>query len=228
MQQPCKPGPSAIRSILPLSVAVFVWLLLPCNSIISNADGLLTAAFTTSTGDRVQRGEEMFRTWMIAGIALAASTGPTLGQDAAAGEQVFKRLCSPCHEIGQDAKIKLGPPLNGIDGRKSGTFEGFTTPQPINLPASPGARKLFPNISARRCKKCRAPAWHLSASKTTRTSPSSGPISSSSGLMGRRNETRRVGEKAREPLGVSAQRLVSRQCWVDWPAQPYLKPAQTI
>src|SRR5262249_26054907 len=69
MQQPCKPGPSAIRSILPLSVAVFVWLLLPCNSIISNADGLLTAAFTTSTGDRVQ---EMFRTWMIAGIALAA------------------------------------------------------------------------------------------------------------------------------------------------------------
>ena len=36
------------------------------------------------------------------------------------------------------------------------------------------------------------------------------------------------GEKAREPLGVSAQWLVSRQCWVDWPAQPYLKPAQTI
>jgi hypothetical protein len=36
------------------------------------------------------------------------------------------------------------------------------------------------------------------------------------------------GEKAREPLGVSAQRLLSRQYWVDWPAQPYLKPAQTI
>ena len=51
----------------------------------------------------------MFRTWVIAGITLAASTGPTLGQDAAAGEQVFKRLCAPCHEIGQDAKIKLGP-----------------------------------------------------------------------------------------------------------------------
>jgi len=36
------------------------------------------------------------------------------------------------------------------------------------------------------------------------------------------------GEKAREPLGVLAQWLVSRQCWVDWPAQPYLKPEQTI
>ena len=66
----------------------------------------------------------MVRTWVIAGIALAASTGPILGQDVAAGEQVFKRLCSPCHEIGQGAKIKLGPPLNGIDDRKSGTFEG--------------------------------------------------------------------------------------------------------
>ena len=47
----------------------------------------------------------MLRIWMIAGIALAASTGPTGGQDAAAGEQVFKRLCPPCHEIGPDAKI---------------------------------------------------------------------------------------------------------------------------
>jgi hypothetical protein len=28
-------------------------------------------------------------------------------------------------ELLEIAKIKLGPPLNGIDGRKSGTFEGF-------------------------------------------------------------------------------------------------------
>jgi cytochrome c len=65
------------------------------------------------------------RTWVIAGIALAASTGTTLAQDAAAGEQVFKRLCSPCHDIGSAAKIKLGPPLNGLEGRKAGTYEGF-------------------------------------------------------------------------------------------------------
>ena len=90
--------------------------------------------------------------------------GPTLGQDAAAGEQVFKRLCSPCHEIGQDAKIKLGPPLNGIDGRKSGTFEGFnyspankssgitwseeTFPKYIRAPMQemPGTRMAFVGI----------------------------------------------------------------------------------
>ena len=65
------------------------------------------------------------RTWIIGLFALAVSTGSSLAQDAAAGEQVFKRLCSPCHDIGPDAKIKLGPPLNGIDGRKSGTWEGY-------------------------------------------------------------------------------------------------------
>jgi cytochrome c len=65
------------------------------------------------------------RTLMMALFALAASTGSSLAQDAAAGEQVFKRLCSPCHDVGPEAKIKLGPPLNGIDGRKAGTFEGF-------------------------------------------------------------------------------------------------------
>ena len=65
------------------------------------------------------------RTLVVAVIALAASTGTTLAQDASAGEQVFKRLCMPCHDIGAEAKVKLGPPLNGVDGRHSGSFEGF-------------------------------------------------------------------------------------------------------
>jgi cytochrome c len=65
------------------------------------------------------------RTLVIAGIVVAASSGTALAQDAAAGEQVFRRLCSPCHDIGPEAKVKLGPPLNGIEGRTAGTFEGF-------------------------------------------------------------------------------------------------------
>ena len=65
------------------------------------------------------------RTMVTALFALAASTGTALAQDAAAGEQVFKRLCMPCHDVGPEAKVKLGPPLNGIDGRKAGTFPGF-------------------------------------------------------------------------------------------------------
>jgi hypothetical protein len=88
-----------------------------------------------------------------------------------------------------------------------------TTPQPINLLALPGAKKLSPNISARRCKKCRVRAWHLSASKTTRTSQTSGPISSNSGLMGRRNEARRAGKRRKSKRAAgrvgAAARLTS-------------------
>jgi cytochrome c len=69
--------------------------------------------------------EKTMKSWVIAGIALAASTGTSLAQDVAAGEQVFRRFCSPCHDVGPEAKTKLGPPLNGIEGRKAGTIEGF-------------------------------------------------------------------------------------------------------
>jgi hypothetical protein len=128
-----------------------------------------------------------------------------LGRTRLPASKCSSDCAPPCHEIGPDAKIKLGPPLNGIDGRKSGTFDDFNYSPANKLPASRGVRKLSPNISARRCKICRAPAWHLSASRTTRTSQTSGPISSSSGPMGQRNETRNAGKsgEARELLARS-------------------------
>jgi cytochrome c len=61
---------------------------------------------------------------VLAAIALAASTGAASAQDAAAGEQSFKK-CIACHSIGEGAKNKVGPELNGLDGRKSGSAEGF-------------------------------------------------------------------------------------------------------
>ena len=65
------------------------------------------------------------RTWVIAGVLVLASSGAALAQDAGAGQQAFTTKCGPCHAVGDGATIKLGPPLNGIDGRKAGTFEGF-------------------------------------------------------------------------------------------------------
>jgi cytochrome c len=62
--------------------------------------------------------------WAIAGIVMIASIGGAAAQDLAAGENSFKK-CLPCHSIGEDAKNKVGPELNGIDGRKSGTAEGY-------------------------------------------------------------------------------------------------------
>lgn len=47
-----------------------------------------------------------------------------LAQDVDAGEKSFRK-CTPCHSIGPDAANKLGPVLNGLEGRKSGTIEGY-------------------------------------------------------------------------------------------------------
>jgi len=62
---------------------------------------------------------------VIAAVVLAVSTGATLAQDVEAGESSFKK-CLPCHDIGDDARNKVGPVLNGLAGRKSGTVEGFS------------------------------------------------------------------------------------------------------
>jgi cytochrome c len=62
---------------------------------------------------------------VLAAALLGATTGAAFAQDAAAGEQAFKRWCLPCHDAGAGARNKLGPPLNGIDGRAAGTMPGF-------------------------------------------------------------------------------------------------------
>ena len=108
---------------------------------------------------------------MKAGIGLATAaalaaltmTGAAHAQDAAAGEQVFK-MCLPCHSIGPGAKNKVGPELNGLDGRHSGTAAGFsyseankssgvvwgkdTFEKYINDPRAmiPGTKMIFPGI----------------------------------------------------------------------------------
>jgi cytochrome c len=64
------------------------------------------------------------RKMAIAAIALTASTAAASAQDVAAGEQSFKK-CLPCHSVGAGAKNKVGPELNGLDGRKAGIAEGF-------------------------------------------------------------------------------------------------------
>lgn len=57
-------------------------------------------------------------------LVLAASCGVAAAQDVAAGENSFKK-CLACHAIGEGAKNKVGPELNGLDGRKSGTAPGY-------------------------------------------------------------------------------------------------------
>jgi cytochrome c len=66
-----------------------------------------------------------FKIWMLALASMVVSCGGAMAQDAAAGEKVFQK-CRACHQVGETAKNGVGPVLNGLLGRKSGTIEGYS------------------------------------------------------------------------------------------------------
>jgi cytochrome c len=66
----------------------------------------------------------VLRTAFIATTLLIAAVSQVRAQDAAAGEKDFV-ICRACHQIGPDAKIAVGPVLNGIIGRTAGTYPGY-------------------------------------------------------------------------------------------------------
>jgi cytochrome c len=67
----------------------------------------------------------ILRICVFAAMALLGSLGTASAQDAALGEKVFIK-CKACHQIGEGAKDAVGPVLNGIVGRKAGTYPGYS------------------------------------------------------------------------------------------------------
>jgi cytochrome c len=61
----------------------------------------------------------------LVAIASSAIASAAPAQDVAAGKTSFNK-CLACHAAGEGAKNKVGPVLNGLDGRKSGTVEGYS------------------------------------------------------------------------------------------------------
>ena len=101
---------------------------------------------------------------LIGGAALAtAFAGAASAQDVAAGEKTFN-VCRACHEIGDGAKNLIGPVLNGVVGRKSGSYPGYpysdanknsgitwdeaTLTEYLKNPRAkvPGTKMLFPGL----------------------------------------------------------------------------------
>jgi len=105
----------------------------------------------------------MKTTLAMAALAVVAMAQAAHAQDVAAGEQSFKK-CFPCHSIGEGAKNKVGPELNGLDGRHSGSAPAFnysdanknsgivwgeaTFKEYIKDPRAkiPGTKMIFPGI----------------------------------------------------------------------------------
>jgi len=64
------------------------------------------------------------RKLLIAATRAVAGAGVAGAQDLTAGATSYKK-CVTCHDVGPTAKNKVGPLLNGLDGRKSGTIAGY-------------------------------------------------------------------------------------------------------
>ncbi|SPH24912.1 Cytochrome c2 [Defluviimonas aquaemixtae] len=77
----------------------------------------------------------------LAGVLLiAAGTVAAQAQeagDAANGEKVFRK-CKACHDVGEDAKAKVGPPLNGVIGRPAAAYEDFAYSDAMKTAAADG------------------------------------------------------------------------------------------
>ena len=105
----------------------------------------------------------MVKKSLVVAVMMAGSYASTMAQDAQKGAAVFN-ICLACHAIGPGAQNKIGPELNGLDGRKAGTVPDFeysdanknsgivwneeTFEDYIKNPAAkvPGTKMIFPGI----------------------------------------------------------------------------------
>jgi cytochrome c len=65
-----------------------------------------------------------FLTLCVLTASVSQSVSQSWAQSAEAGERVYAQ-CRACHQVGETAKNLVGPQLNGMFGRKSGTVDGY-------------------------------------------------------------------------------------------------------
>nr|AFI78724.1 sulfur/thiosulfate oxidation protein SoxE [uncultured bacterium ws406H10] len=79
----------------------------------------------------------LFLVFLAGGIGLPAPT--VLAQDTAGAHELFKK-CAVCHEIGANARNKVGPHLNGLDGRTAGTVDRYRYSKAVKKAGAGGLR----------------------------------------------------------------------------------------
>lgn len=90
-----------------------------------------------------------WRALILAAAILAApvASAEPIG-DARRGELLFERQCSACHEIGEGAKNRVGPRLNGLFGRKAGSLPDFAYSKSMSRMGSDGLTWTFETLDA--------------------------------------------------------------------------------
>lgn len=65
--------------------------------------------------------------WMLLiGLVGASPASAEAIGDAVAGADSFRKHCAACHQIGPEAKNRIGPRLTGIYGRRAASLEDFS------------------------------------------------------------------------------------------------------
>ena len=88
------------------------------------ADGILPARKCSRAAGLAAAALALTLAFALAQTFLVQPAAAQSAADAGKGKQVFN-MCSPCHSIGPGAQNKVGPELNGLDGRHSGTAANF-------------------------------------------------------------------------------------------------------
>ena len=66
---------------------------------------------------------------------------------AASGEKIYRK-CKACHQVGEGAKNRVGPQLNGVMGRAAGAVEGFKYSKAMTAKGAEGLVWSDENLSA--------------------------------------------------------------------------------
>jgi cytochrome c len=73
--------------------------------------------------------------------------GPAVAADAARGKLVYGQ-CFGCHGIGPRATVKVGPPLNGIIGRRWAAYPGYDYSAGLRAGGAAGKRWTQTTLNA--------------------------------------------------------------------------------
>ena len=90
----------------------------------------------------------MIKRLAAAMAVLAATAAPALADgDPDEGEKVYRK-CKACHMVGEDAKNRVGPRLNGVVGREIASVEDFSYSDAFVAKKEEGLTWTEENLSA--------------------------------------------------------------------------------